>query len=185
MFDKLVDPEVRNTLVTDMLDFINPDDDNDTDSLVPPQTFRTKIPGNIQSALGVYLKAPSPKYAIFLPHLTVNGITYSGSTKHLGNSGVMIRTCVTDTPIPARIEYIIQFEFCGQIQTHLVIRRFMSANIIHNPFKRYPSLQASMWDTNLDQLEIISEHNIQSHYAYCPTRWENKRVNVVMSLSRV
>lgn len=189
MFDKLVNPQVRNTLLTDMLALsgscssekgpIAEDDIGKDDRTTGP------IPESVYQSLKAFLKTSPPRRAYFLTHLTVNGITYSVSTRHLGNSSVMIHSDSKVTSVPARIDHILQFYFEDHLQTFIVVRCRQHSLSNHDPFLQHPILRMSIWSMQLKPPEIVTLNDIDCHYAYVPTVWDGDQACIITSLSRV
>jgi hypothetical protein len=191
IFKKLVDPERRSTLLTDihtlssrLEDDEDDDEDDDDDTIVTAWNDRTAqtIPMKlIQGLPHVQL----PNKAQFLSNLTVNGLRYTVSSKHQGNSCVLFKTPDSAQVVAAQIEFILQIQVSGPIQTLIIIRRHLAANILHDPCLRFPVLRAKFYSSELDHLEIINAAQITSHYAFFPCRYEDKDLILTISLSRV
>lgn len=188
MFKKLVDPERRSTLLTDIHTLSSrledDDDDDDDDTIVTAWNDRTAqtIPMElIQGLPHVQL----PKKAQFLSNLTINGLRYTVSSKHQGNSCALFKTLDSAQVVAARIEFILQIQVSGSMQTLIIIRRHLAANILHDPCLPFPVLRAKFYSSKLDHLEIIDAAQITSHYAFFPCRYEGKDLILTISLSRV
>ena len=54
--------------------------------------------------------AQSPSQAPLLSHLTINGLTYSVSSKHHGNSCIMLDAGPNRSLFPARLDYIVELQ---------------------------------------------------------------------------
>jgi len=187
MFKKLVDPERRSTLLTDIHTLpscLEDEDDDDDDTIVTAWNDRTAqtIPMElIQGLPHVQL----PKKAQFLSNLTINGLRYTVSSKHQGNSCVLFKTLDSAQVVAAQIEFMLQIQVSGSMQTLIIIRRHLTANILHNPCLRFPVLRAKFYSSELDHLEIIDTAQITSHYAFFPCPYEGKDLILTISLSRV
>lgn len=125
-----------------------------------------------------------PPHARFLSHLTIEGITYSVSSKHIGNSSVLISDAQDDKLVPARIDYIIQLPIEGSTRTIVAIRRYNRAQV-HDPFSKYPVLRTELYNKDPTVLEIVSLSSIQCHFASCPFHWQKMMFLAVISLNRV
>jgi hypothetical protein len=201
-FSNFLDPQVRDSLVTDMLSLssLNKDietsalddsdiDDDETQKYCHPAQSPTKkaslIPPDLFTVLSQTLDVPSPRHAHFLSNLTVNGITYSTSSKHLGNSCVLVKTTTDPNPAPARIEHILQFSIQNTVKTYIAIRRHESSLVKEDPFLQYPLIRARMWSENMSKYDIIAVENIHAHFAKLSLIVNNVKIAVVISLSRV
>ena len=87
--------------------------------------------------------------------------------------------------VAAQIEFILQIQVSGSMQTLIIIRRHLGADIFHDPCLRFPVLRAKFYSSKLDHLEIIDAAQITSHYAFVPCRYEGKNLILTISLSRV
>jgi hypothetical protein len=111
-----------------------------------------------------------------------NGIIYSRSTTHLGNSLVYfyLQGDRSTLPIPASIKYI----FTNGVTTSYAVQRQLplEPNII-DPFARYPHFPAKLYSSTISpDLEIIEVDWIASHFA----RWQlSESLAVILSLSQV
>jgi hypothetical protein len=199
-FSNFLNPQVRDTLVTDMLsmsslndEMSGPDDSDDDDEAqchYPlPQSPTKKalpIPSDLFEALSQTLDFPPPRHAHFLSNLTVNGVTYSTSSKHLGNSCILVKAAVdADSAAAARIEHILQFKMPNSVKTYIAIRHHEPSMVKEDPFLQYPVLRARMWSEDLSNYNIITIDNIHAHFAKLLLTVNNVRVAVAVSLSRV
>jgi hypothetical protein len=197
MFEKLLKPQVRDTLVTDMLaslplqdlDDGNDGDDGDADADAGAWEWDERgaspIPQDIFDALQCTLDFPPPRRARFLSHLTIQGLTYTISSKHSGNSQILIKANSAVDAVPCRITSILQFPVLNTIQTYVAVRRYGPSPIKNDPFLHFPMLRAQMRGTELGPLEIHTLDTVHSHFARGGLKWDGKDVNVVLSLSRV
>lgn len=202
IFENFLKPQVRDTLITDMLSFsglanrtgdVEMAGSDDSDSETEFDELRTSylekrntssIPNELYKALQGSLNFPPPRRARFLSHLTLDSITYSTSATHLGNSCVLV-SIQGAKPIPARIDHIIQFDVSNSTKTYLAIRRHILSSTRDDPFLRYPSLRARIWSDSMASYDIIVADDIQSHFAKCSLAWDDTDVTVVISLGRV
>jgi hypothetical protein len=187
IFRKFIDPQIRNTLITDILAFSGQTLDSSDDEDLPPIKLKSisylpdSLKDCIQRCLG-YL----PTSASALSLLTVAGATYSVASKHSGNSCILLDSPSKTVFLPARIEHIVQFVSNNNILNTLVaIRRFKQHNIRSDPFSIYPLLRTQIWSCELGNLELHPVTAIQCHFACSTMLWEGEQVMVVVSLSRV
>ena len=182
-FDKLLDPQVRGSLVTD-IHTLSPVEETGLDSLedLDEQTARP-IPAEIRNAINsVNLTVPSR--ATLETYITIHGLKFAIASKHPGNSCAMVSSG-SGSPQPAQIVYILKFDTLGMPLTYLAVRRYKHANIAYDPFSKYPALQTKLWDSYLADVEIIRTSQVLSHFACLPVRLGNRSFNAVISLSRV
>ena len=187
IFRKLIDPQIRNTLITDILGFSGQTLDSSDDEDLPPIKLKStsylsdSLKDCIQECLG-YL----PTSASTLSLLTVAGITYSIASKHSGNSCILLDSPSKTVFLPARIEHIIQFVSNNNIlNTMVAVRRFKRHNNRSDPFSIYPLLRTQIWSRELGDLELHPVTAIQCHFACSNMLWEGELVMAMVSLSRV
>jgi len=187
MFQKLLNPQVRDTLITDMLSLSTALQDTENAVAVDSSNECNShpIPQSIYEALVTSLRITPPRYADFLSHLTIGGITYTVSSKHLGNSHVLLALNESEDLVPARIDHILQLRIGDAVKTLIVVRRHERSQVPCDPFLRYPIVRAKMWSTQLKEFEIVAIDAIRSHYAASHITWDGIPVTVVTSLSRV
>jgi hypothetical protein len=191
MFQKLVDPQIRGTLVTDLLSFAMDDLDDveasdcatDTTSPLP------KIPDDLMTCLHESF-GETPKSISLLPNLTMKGIVYSAASRHTGNSSVLIHSGRPGVLIPAQIQYFVQLvlpDTKNTLVTFVAAQRYLPANVKQDPFSTYPFLRAELWsrELNSESLGLYTPESIDSHFAYLPMEWEERQVMAIISLSRV
>jgi hypothetical protein len=189
IFQKLVDAQIRDTLVTDMLSFAMDDlDDAEVSDYASDATSPLpKISDSLMTCLQESFDK-TPKCIALLPNLTMKGIIYSAASRHAGNSSVLIHSGRPASLFPAQIEYFVQLILPDNIDTPVTFvaaRPYLSANVKCDPFSTYPFLRAKLWSRELDSLGLYAPENIESHFAYCPMKWEEQQVMAVISLSRV
>jgi len=189
IFQKLLDPQVRGTLVTDLLSFAMDDLDveevsdyvSDTTSPLP------EIPDSLMTCLHESF-GETPKCISLLPNLTVKGIIYSAASRHVGNSSVLIHSGRPGVLIPAQIQCFVQLVLPDNINTPVTFvaaQRYLPANVKRDPFSAYPFLRAELWSRELDSLGLYTPESIESHFAHYPMKWEERQVMAIISLSRV
>ena len=158
MFQKLVDPQLRDTLQTDMRvlsSLVEDGDDYDDDSAANwnEKTARS-IPKDICMALTRF-HCKSPRTAQFLPNITINGLIYSPTSKHQGNSCILLKSRQDRNLVPARIQNIFQIPFSESLQTLIAIRRHQPSRLAHDSFSQFPVLRARLWGAQMEDFEII------------------------------
>jgi hypothetical protein len=182
MFRKLVNPQLRNTLITDMASFSGCVEENEDVGL--PERPMTLIPVGIYNALRTSLSYPPPRHAEMLSHLTVKGAMFTMASKHLGNSCVLVSSADCP-PFPAQIHSILRLHTPGAVEAFVAVQRYKPVHVA-DPYTRYPALRVKIWGREkAKDIEIVSVDDIQCHFAACPILWEGSAVNVVISLSRV
>lgn len=187
MFEKLVNSQLRDTLLTDMrilsaLDgpgIIDEDGPKDDVEIWNERTARP-LPQDLSSML-TQLHLPTRKKAQFLTHLTINGLLYAISSKHKGNSCVLLKTDGGRKFVPAQIKYIFQLLISDDIHTMIAIQRHQASQASCDPFSRFPYLRAQLWSNNMEALEVVKPHEISSHFATLHIHHDEI---VVISLSR-
>jgi hypothetical protein len=187
MFQKLVNPQLRDSLQTDMRVLSSlveggDDDDDGEDDDWNERTARA-IPRDLHIALTRF-HSESTRTAQFLTHMTINGLTYTPTSKHQGNSCVLL-SLQDQTRVPARIQTIFQINVLESVQTLIAIRRHQPARQSLDPFSRFPILCARVWGVQLGELEIIRPDQVFSHFACLPLKGEFEGQIVAASLSRV
>ena len=127
IFSKLVNPQVRNTLVTDMLSLTLAQDDNNseenTQTLYDGDSKAAKLPTDLRRCIEQKF-IHSPSRAPLLSHLTIDGLTYSVSSKHIGNSCIMLDANATRILVPVQLDYIVELETDEGILTITSIQRY-------------------------------------------------------------
>ena len=189
IFSKLVNPQVRNTLVTNMLSlsFTEENDDSEANN----QTLydeNSKIAKLLPTDLHQCIEqsfAQSPSRAPLLSHLTINGLTYSVSSKHHGNSCIMLDAGPNRNLFPARLDYIVELRIDDDILTLIAVRRYQPFPRRDDPFTRFPSLQTQLWMAELESLELYTIDKIRSHFTLSSLVYKGKDVIIAVSLYRV
>ncbi len=181
-FRKLVDPEVRNTLLTDISVFtshLEPEFTSTPTISFPPSTIRGTTSPVLEKYLCDINKTPILRTAKTLSYFTVHGRMFSIAARHKGNGSVLVRH--QSSMLPAEIEDIVR---TSDDQIFVAVRYFHPTDV-NDPFKAYPALRISLWDSTLGQLVIVRADDICGHFASISLLWEGCRCNVVVSLSRV
>lgn len=110
-----------------------------------------------------------------------DGIVYSRSSTHLGNSLIsFFPNGIRTTVVPGTIKYIIRKM---QNQILLAVQRHLDLPCnTQDPFAPYPHFPAKLYSAALADLEIVKVDWIMSHFA----RWKISSEHVVIvSLSKV
>lgn len=195
MFDKLVAPQVRNTLVTDMLAFASADK-GASGALSTGRTLGSlrPVPEDIRKALQEALSKVGivvpPE--VYLPsHLTVGGITYAIRSKHEGNSNILVLTR-HGSKLPVSIINFVTFPSTNNVEaignTYVIARKHLELEpkLQNDPYSAFPWIRASMWSNSLDpEIRVFLPELLDNHFAKCVVSWEGREVAVVTDLSRV
>ena len=193
IFRKFTNPQLRDTLQTDMqvlssLTEGGHDDDDDDDDSIMDWDDRTArpIPNDLQIALTRFHSRFIRK-AQFLPIVTINGLVYTPTSKHEGNSCVLFQPKSQGdlNLVPAWIQTIFRIPLSESVQTLIAIRRHQPSQIPHDPFSQFPILRARLWGAQLGDLEIIQLDQVSSHFACLPINGDFKGHVATISLSRV
>ena len=140
IFQKLIYPQVRGTLVTDLLNFAVDDFDDveeekfDYASDTSPLTPLPKMP---ESLMTLENFGETPRCIALLPNLTMKGIIYSAASRQIGNSSVLIHSGQPGVLIPAQIQCFVQLVLMDNINTPVTFvaaQWYLPANVIHDPF---------------------------------------------------
>lgn len=95
----------------------------------------------------------------------------------------MIASSPNDSPYPAILRDIIKVEFPGhKMETYLAIEQRLPIKVSSEWFGKYPILQASVWGTGSQDIEIVPASYLRGSYASCAL--DDKRF-VIVSLDRV
>jgi hypothetical protein len=189
IFRKFVDPQIRNTLLTDIVGFSGEALDSSDDGDLPPIVLKSisYLPDSLKDCIPKHL-GYLPASASTLSHLTVAGITFSVASKHSGNSCILLDSPSKTAFVPAQIEHIVQFvsnNDASGVNTLVAVRRFKRLNNHSDPFSIYPLLRTQIWSHELGALELHPVCAIQCHFACSTILWEGEQVMVMVSLSRV
>jgi len=187
MFQKLISPGIRNSLVIGA--------ENN-----PGASLKTAIPtkgkplddSTLQSLARKYSQLDPteiPTSARVVKRFRYRGITYSTRSAHEGSCCVLLHD-----KTPAVIENILHFSDKPDPQdqdhstsTLLVVKRYLPAKLKMDPYLQYPILGARLWTNKLEEsVQIIDVSEFQTQCAQCPVTWEgNENLVVVVPLSRV
>jgi hypothetical protein len=168
IFDKLLNPQVRDSLVTD-INALSAAEEDGVGSLEDlDQRTARPIPTEIRDAISS-MNLNVPSHAVLQTYVTVLGLKFAVASKHPGNSCIMVLG-EGGSPQPAQLVYILEFNTPETPSTYLAIRRYKAANIAYDPFSKYPVLGAKLWDSRLADIEIIKISQVLSHFACLPVR---------------
>jgi hypothetical protein len=187
IFRKFIDPQVRSTLLADIMGFSDEVLDITDDEDLPPVGLKSisYLPDSLKDCIAKHL-GYLPTRASTLSLLTVAGITYSVASKHRGNSCVLLDFPSKTVFLPAQIEHFVQFVSNNSgVNTMVAVRRFKRLNNHSDPFSTYPLLRTQIWSRELGALELHPVSAIQCHFACSTILWEGEQVMVMVSLSRV
>lgn len=190
IFQRLVHPKSRGTLVSDILQFNNHDNaDSHDDSDIGPTIKHSSIPDELWKCIQTTLNSKAANLEpSSLSHITIGSRTYSTSTKHLGNSHILLKPRIPGQMIPARIDYITQVVVPGDSAVmYIAARKYLPLKLtnLNDPFRAHPCLQAELWSECLSELVLYPLNLIETHFASLPISWEGQLMMVVVSLKRV
>ncbi len=120
-FDKLLDPQVRGSLVTD-IHTLSLTEETGIDSFEDLNEQTTcPIPAEIRDAINS-VNTTVPSRTKLETYITIHGLKFAIASKHPGNSCAMVSSG-SGTPQPAQIVYILKFDTPETLLTFLAIRR--------------------------------------------------------------
>lgn len=183
IFRKLVDPQLRDSLQTDIQTLAAVvEDETEAQHLAATKTMHS-IPQEVCLAFQ-RSRIDSPSSGHFVSNILIHGLMFSTFSKHRGNACVLIRTADDRATIPAEIAHIIEVSTGELSKTYVAVRRHKPAILHHDPFSRYPALRAQLWETRLSDLEVVMSSQILSHCARLPIKMGQDEYFAVLSLSR-
>jgi hypothetical protein len=123
MFDKLVKPQARNTLITDMMSFSESTNEvEDKEDAEPQNVHETKpIEPDLHAAFQASVGFPAPPQAQFQSNIIIGAVTYAVSTKHLGNSCVLFKADSASEAVPSCIEKIFRVHLNGTAHSFIAL----------------------------------------------------------------
>ena len=127
----------------------------------------------------------SPSWAPLLSHLTIDGLTYSVSSKDHGNSCIMLDAGPNGSLFPARLDYIVELWNDDNILTLIAVQQYQPFPRWDDPFAPFPLLQTQLLMSELESLELYTIDKIWSHFALFSLVYKEKDVIVAVSLYRV
>lgn len=182
-FQKLVDSDVRNTLLTDISVFANltqPPSDSNEDI-----THGSPSPTSVSTykALRIHLgqQCPQAKGVKSLRHFTRHGHTFSLFSHHKGNGSVIVYDQMLMSEIPAQVEGIIQLH---THEVYFAIRKYQTIAGRH-PFEAFPALQTTLWSNLESSATIVRLDDVIGHFASVPLDWNGDDFTVIVSLCQV
>ncbi len=187
MFRKLIDPQLRDTLTVDIRVLSALVQELPEEGETQAATSLEPLPQDLKKAFTL-AGIDVPAHGQLLANLSFKGVTYSTSTKHLGNSCILISPANDldgEPVVPAQITYLVQFFNSDTRMTYFGVRRHKAAAVLPDPYSRYPDIRAQLWDAQLEDLEIFLPSQVIAHFACLPLEVEQKKLVVVLSLSRV
>ncbi|KAF5328352.1 hypothetical protein D9619_013346 [Psilocybe cf. subviscida] len=156
-------------------------DDEDTEPSLTFSHSRLKLSDPTQDALQRFSNGLPLSIARTLQFHSVNGRRYCRSSRHRGNSSVLVKTPSNPEPIPAQIQDIIQTN-AGEV---LFAVRYHGRPTARDPFAKYPLLGISLWTAPEEPTMIVSPMDVHSHFASCSFATETTEAHIaVVSLSR-
>ena len=190
IFRRLVDPRVRNTLISDMATF---EPAADVQAAVWNPRTAIKILPNLRNVLLQYDSSLEVEKAQFLKQLIILGLRYTISEKHFGNSCVLLKRHSTSHYFPAIIVSILKVRTSfNALRTLLVVRRYKSippSTSISLP-GTFPVLGVTLWSSECNDLEIFRPEDVSCHFASLPFEYQGHGeakipLVIVISLARV
>ena len=122
IFRQLVDPHTCNTLTSEMMSF---------GSIEQPEVAiwnpmaMSKVPLKLQTILRQHNSDARVDRAQFLTNITLYGLRYTTSRKHLGNSCVLLGLPSSDVKVPAVIDSILKIQTSADtVEIVLAVRRY-------------------------------------------------------------
>ncbi|CAA7270442.1 unnamed protein product [Cyclocybe aegerita] len=191
MFQKMTNLNVRDALVPDMRAFASiMEPSAEGDNPVWADLTKRSIPEDLSLALAEFLEGPTPSEAHFLSHLSIDGVNYATSSKHAGNSCVLLhhphnyKSRNIECLDAAQIKYIVQVSSGdNSIQTYIGLSRYLHADVVHDPYSRFPAFPARLSSRKLGVLEIATPDQLFNHFACLPVCIEGRDLFAVLSLS--
>ncbi len=117
-----------------------------------------------------------------LSYVKVNGLLFSVSSRHRGNSQVMLEDSKGRLQ-PCIIQYILQRPD-GSKGVYVILHSFKPALVQSNPYSGFPIFGANLWSQELsDNLQIMDARMLKHHFVCCDCEWKGANVPVVVPLS--
>ncbi|KAF8518162.1 hypothetical protein BU17DRAFT_91293 [Hysterangium stoloniferum] len=182
IFHKLVDPQIRDSIQTDIQSLgALLKDENDVQHVVVIKQTMHLLPTELCLTFQ-HSQIEAPPSGYFLSNFSICGLTYSTFSKHHGNACIMIKAPNDAKPVPAKVAHSIEFSIEGMNKTYLAVQRHKPVTLHHDPFSQYPILQAQLWETQLSNLEIVMLGQISLHCAQLPVEIGHEKYVAVLSL---
>ena len=181
-FQKLVDSDVRNTLLSDISIFANltqPTRDSNED--ITPDIPSSPTSVSTYKALRIHLgqQCPLAKNVKMLRHFTRHGHTFSPFSRHKGNGSIIVYDQMLMSDIPARVEDIIQLP---TNEVYFAVRKYQTFAAWH-PFEAYPALQTTLWQSSLESVTtFVRLDDVIGHFASVPLDWNGDDYIAIVSL---
>jgi len=179
-FKKLVNPKVRNTLLTDISAFYVDIDQDEASTLPPESTSGCKLSLESHRLLSAHLGQHTSMKAKSLIHFTRNGYTFSKSSLHKGNGSIIFLDRPSLSQVPAQIEEIVQLSD----DVYFIVQKYQRC-AAEDPFKPYPALQTSLWRPTAGNRTMVHLNDVLGHFASLPFDLNGSNWFAVVSLVRV
>lgn len=188
LLTRIINPQARSTLVTDILSLSGDNSIGGRELQGSSQRmFDKRLPDALEKC--ILNTFGEPLKASLSANATINGLTFSTSSKHLGNSSILLQSGNDGHFIPARIDYIANILCKDHDEStavrYVAARKYQPAVVKYDPFAAFPLVQARLFSQTLDELELYPLSAIDCHFAHLPITWEDQKMVVVISLSRV
>ena len=147
IFRRLIDPRVRNTLTSDMMDFTVVEQ---PDVAVWNPMATSKVPSKLQTILRLHNNNAHVDRAQFLTNIIVHGLRYTTSTKSFGNSCVLLGLPSSDVKVPAVIDSILKIQTSADtLEILLAVRRYKALPNPCDGTSRFQEVGVSIWSSKL------------------------------------
>lgn len=179
MFDKLIGARLRGSLQTDIRSFTALLEEEDNEAIVKgsPIDLPSELVDIFEDLVSDFSQCRVHRCA----DISLRGLTYSTSTRHSGNSCVIVPGMLGVDGVPARIQDIFQVVNAqNQVSTYVSIRRHKKTTLHHNVYAQFPSLNVSLWEAELGPIAIMSLNAIISHFACLPIKPKFGRAQVAI-----
>lgn len=125
-----------------------------------------KVPSSLRTILLQHNNGLRAEKAQFLTHLTIGGLRYTISSKHFGNSCVLLNHNSTPVGTPGVIGSILRIQGAtGTVHTLLAVRRYKPLPPPYNGNSQFRTIGASIWSSELGGVEIVKPEIIRAHCA--------------------
>lgn len=169
MFDKLINARLRGSLQTDIRSFTALLEEEDNDVIVKGAPI--DLPLELKDIFQDLVSNISQCRVHRCADISLRGFTFSTSTKHSGNSCIIVPDAFGVDGVPARIQDIFHVVNTGnEVSTYVSIRRHKKTTLHHNVYTQFPSLNVSLWKAELGPVTIVPLDNIVSHFACLPIK---------------
>ncbi|KDR76670.1 hypothetical protein GALMADRAFT_139571 [Galerina marginata CBS 339.88] len=184
IFSRLVDPRARNTLTSDLMSFTA---DERPEVVVWNPMATSKVPLKLQKIIHNYNANARVDRAHFLSNITVGGSRYTTSAKGFGNSCALVGLPSSGAKVPVVIDSIFKIQpSADTVEVLLAVRRYKALGNACDGASRFQAIGASVWSSELGDLELVKPGNIGSHFASLSFEMAGLgAVIAVISLARV